>query len=305
VAATAPGVLVAGCLLAACATGPTGSSEAAITSVAPAPEAGGAAVAGAPAGELPRPEHVVVLVFENEDASDVLGSGEAPYLTSLAASGASLADAHGETHPSQPNYLALFSGSTHGVEGDECPVELSGDTLAGQLATAGLSFTGWSEGLPRVGYAGCEAGDYARKHNPWVDFPDLPPSVNQPFSALPADWSQLPTVSIVVPDLCHDMHDCPVAEGDAWAEEHLGGYATWALAHDSLLVVTFDEDSGTEDNQIATVVAGAGVRPGSTSDQRVDHYGLLRTLEEMYGLPPLGAAAEAAPVTGIWAPAGS
>jgi acid phosphatase len=242
---------------------------------------------------------VVVVVFENEDAADIVGAADAPYLTSLAEAGATFTDAHGETHPSQPNYLALFSGSTHGVEDNSCPVELTGPNLAAQLAAAGRSFVGFAEGLPRAGSTVCEAGDYARKHNPWVDFTDLPASVNQPFSAFPRDYTQLPTVAFVVPDLCHDMHDCDVATGDDWAREQLGGYVDWARTHDSLLVVTFDEDSGTDANTIATFAVGPMVVPGPT-DQRIDHYSLLRALEEMYGLPLLGRAADAEPITGIW-----
>jgi acid phosphatase len=293
------------CLLASC-SGDGGSAAGAIpTAAAATGDRGSPPQADATVEGLPRPDHVVVVVFENEDADDVLGSGDAPYLSSLARSGASFSDSRAETHPSQPNYLAMFSGSTQGVEGDECPVELSGDNLASQLQDAGLSFTGWSEGLPKPGYTGCEAGDYARKHNPWVSFGDLPASVNQPFSAMPTDYAQLPTVSFVVPDLCHDMHDCDVSEGDDWTEEHLDPYVRWARDNDSLLIVTFDEDSGTDENRIATIVAGAGVRPSAVSDQRVDHYDLLRTLEDMYGLPPLGEAAGAAPFSGIWEASGT
>jgi acid phosphatase len=241
----------------------------------------------------------VVVVFENKDAGAVVGSTEAPYLDGLAAQGAAFTDAHGVTHPSQPNYLALFSGSTQGVTDDSCPRTFSGPNLAGQLRAAGRSFTGFSEGLPAAGFTGCGAGEYARKHNPWVDFPALPASVNQPLSALPSDLAQLPTVAFVVPDLCSDMHSCPVATGDAWARAHLSGYVAWARTHDSLLVVTFDEDEGTAANHIPTFLVGPMVRPG-TSGQRIDHYALLRTLEDMYGLAPLGSAATAAPLTGIW-----
>jgi hypothetical protein len=282
-------------LLSACTSGPGDKGG--------ATGDGGRGQGTSASGELPRPDHVVVAIFENEDAADVVGSGEAPYLTSLAEAGAELRDAHAETHPSQPNYLALFSGSTHGVEDNDCPVELTGDNLAGQLLAAGLSFVGYSEGLPRAGYTGCESGDYVRKHNPWVNFTDLPASINQPFSAMPEDYAQLPTVSFVIPDLCNDMHDCDVATGDSWAEEHLAPYADWARQHNSLLIVTFDEDSGSgsgsERNHIATIVAGAGVARGS-SDQRIDHYDLLRTIEDMYGLEPLGEAAGAEPLAGIW-----
>jgi len=251
-------------------------------------------------GEIPTPDHVMVVIFENEDAENVLGSPDAPYLTSLAESGVTFTDAHAETHPSQPNYLALFSGSTQGVEDNECPVSLSGPNLAAQLLEAGRTFVGYAEDLPEAGYTGCDAGDYARRHNPWVNFTDLPESVNQPYSALPTDFAQLPTVSFVVPNLCNDMHDCGVAAGDSWASENLSDYATWAQQHNSLLVVTFDEDEDTKDNHIPTFLVGQMITPG-LSDQRIDHYSLLRTMEDMYGLAPLGEAADVKPLTGIWA----
>jgi arylsulfatase A-like enzyme len=286
-------VLGLGLTLAACTTDPAGTAA-----------TGGAPEASPPrtaSGALPRPDHVVVVVFENKGAADISASDDAPYLTALAARGAQFTDAHGEAHPSQPNYLTLFSGSMQGVQDDTCPVHLDGANLGSQLLDAGLTFSGYSEGLPTPGYTGCDNRDYARKHNPWVDFADLPASVNQPFSAFPADYASLPTVSFVVPDLCNDMHDCDVSTGDAWAQRNLGPYVDWATTHNSLLVVTFDEDRGLIANHIATIVAGAGVA-ATTSDQRIDHYDLLRTLEDMYGLEPLGNAAGARPLTGIWQP---
>ena len=98
------------------------SSAAGTTHATGTPSSGGGAEG------LPRPEHVVVAIFENEDLSAIVGAAEAPYLTELAASGANFTDAHGETHPSQPNYLALFSGSTQGVTDDSCPVQLTSET---------------------------------------------------------------------------------------------------------------------------------------------------------------------------------
>jgi acid phosphatase len=245
------------------------------------------------------PDHVMVVVFENEDAKNIVGGPDAPYLTSLAESGATFTNAHGETHPSQPNYLALFSGSTQGVTDDSCPQTFSGPNLAAQLQAAGQTFVGYSEDLPMAGYTGCDAGNYARRHNPWVNFPALPTSVNQPSSAMPADFSNLPTVSFLVPNVCNDMHNCGVAAGDDWARAHLSGYVSWAQQHNSLLVVTFDEDNGSSANHIATFLVGPMVTAGA-SDQQIDHYSLLRTLEDMYGLPPLGQAADAEPLSGIW-----
>jgi phosphatidylinositol-3-phosphatase len=241
----------------------------------------------------------MVVIFENEDAQKIVGGRDAPYLTSLAASGATFTDAHGEAHPSQPNYLALFSGSTQGVTDDSCPLDLSGPNLAAELRSAGRSFVGYSEDLPSAGYTGCRTGHYARKHNPWVNFAGLPGSVNQPWSAIPSDFADLPTVSFVVPNLCNDMHDCGVAAGDRWARQHLPAFVAWAHAHNSLLVVTFDEDNGSSANHIATVLVGPMVA-GGTYDQRIDHYSLLRTLEDMYGLPAIGRAATATPLTGVW-----
>ena len=295
----APAV-VAVSLLAACSSGGSGGTAGPTTasSTATAPVSGSNSSAGAAAG-LPTPDHVLVAVFENKAPGSVTGRADAPYLNALAGLGANFTDAHGEAHPSQPNYLALFSGSTQNVTDDSCPLTFHGPNLAARLQAAGRSFIGYSEDLPSSGYTGCSAGEYARKHNPWVDFPALPPSVNQPLSALPSDFSTLPTVSFVVPNLCNDMHDCPVATGDKWAGQHLAGYATWAMTHNSLLIVTFDEDEGTAANHIATMLVGPMVRAG-TSGQRIDHYSLLRTIEDMYGLPPLGHAAEAQTLQGIW-----
>jgi phosphatidylinositol-3-phosphatase len=253
-----------------------------------------------PSAGIPTPEHVLVVVFENKTAGQVVGSPDAPYLTSLSRSGANFTEMTAETHPSQPNYIALFSGATRGVTDDGCPQLLRGDNLASQLLAAGKTFVGYSEDLPAAGSTVCRAGRYARKHSPWVNFSRLPAEVNQPATALPDDYADLPTVAFLVPNLCHDMHDCDVATGDAWAHDTLSPYVAWAQSHDSLLVVTFDEsESGEAENHIATFMVGPMVSAGDT-DQPVDHYSILRTLEEMYGLDPLAEAAERDPITGIW-----
>ena len=291
-------------LVAGCSSGGSGSGG--VAEVSSGPAASSSASSAAPssssassaAGGVPTPAHVVVAIFENKDADHVQGA--APFLDSLATQGASLTDSHGVAHPSEPNYLALFSGDTQGVTSDACPVTLTGENLATALKLAGKSFVGYAESLPSAGYTGCSSGDYARKHAPWVNYPGLPGSVNQPLSAMPSDYAQLPTVSFVIPNLCDDMHNCSVQTGDTWAQQHLDPYLQWAKTHDSLLIVTFDEDEDTAANHIATYIAGAGVRPGSTYGQRADHYSVLRTIEDMYGLPPLGRAAQATPITGIW-----
>ncbi len=265
------------------------------------PDATGPPVSSVP-GAVPRPDHVLLVVLENKDRSQVIGSPAAPYLTSLAHSGATFVDSRGIAHPSQPNYVALLSGSTHGITDDSCPQDLgAAPNLARALLDAGHTFVTYSESMAGAGFTGCSAADgsYVRKHNPAADFSNIPAGSNRSYAQFPADYAALPTVSLLVPNMCHDMHDCPVSTGDSWASAHLSGYAHWAMTHNSLLIVTFDEDSGTPANRIPTIFAGPMVRPGP-SKQPIDQYNLLRTLEDFFALPPLGRAASAAPITGIW-----
>ncbi|HST46630.1 MAG TPA: alkaline phosphatase family protein [Jatrophihabitans sp.] len=252
---------------------------------------------------VPRPDHVVVVVMENHSNSDVIGNSAAPYINSLAAAGANFTQSYAITHPSEPNYLALFSGSTQGVTDDSCPHTFSTANLGAELIANSLSFTGYSESMPYDGYTGCSSGTYARKHNPWVNFTNVPASSNRTLDAFPSDYSQLPTISFVVPNLDNDMHDGTVAQGDTWLHDHLDGYVQWAMTHNSLLVLTFDEDDNSSGNRIPTVFSGASVQAGNYSE-RIDHYTVLRTLEDAYDLPYAGASASATPITDIWSTSG-
>ncbi|MFL6026161.1 MAG: alkaline phosphatase family protein, partial [Friedmanniella sp.] len=130
---------------------------------APASAAGASTVqapAAAVTSTVPRPDHVVVVVLENKNRAGVVGTAAAPYLNSLAARGANMTQSFGVTHPSQPNYIALFSGDQHGVTSNDCR-DLGGtENLGSQLRAAGLTFTGFSESLPQPGFTGCESGQY-------------------------------------------------------------------------------------------------------------------------------------------------
>jgi arylsulfatase A-like enzyme len=255
------------------------------------------------AGGLPTPDHIVVAVFENHAYSQVMGTSSAPYINSLASDGANLTQSYGETHPSQPNYFALFSGATQGITDDSCytPGFSNAANLASQLIAAGKTWASYNETLPGQGSTTCSSGDYARKHNPWFGFGNVPTSSAYTFAQFPTDYTNLPQVSFVVPDLCSDMHDCSVGTGDTWLKDNLGAYATWAKSHNSLLVVTFDEDNRLSGNRIPTVLYGQPVTPGSSTSTTYNHYDLLRTLEDMHGLGYAGNAASAKDITGIWA----
>jgi phosphatidylinositol-3-phosphatase len=270
---------------------PGGGSPGAVSPGARLP--GGAAV--------PAPAHIVLVVMENHAYGDIIGNPAAPFVNGLARQGALFSRSFAVTHPSEPNYLALFSGSTHGITDDSCPHTFTAPNLAADLAAAAKTFTGYAEGLPAVGSPVCTAGNYARKHVPWVNFANVPASASQPFASFPGSrLAALPAVSWVIPNLCDDMHDCAVATGDSWLRRHLGGYAHWAMTHHSLLIVTWDEDEGSAANHILTIIAGQSVRPG-TYRQRITHYNVLATIEAAYHLHRDGHAATAGPITGIWA----
>lgn len=268
----------------------------------------------------------MIVIDENKSFADILTSGNAPFLTQLTHDGASLTDFHSSHHPSQPNYIDFFAGDTLGVCDDSCPAStFNAPNLGAALASAGFSFAGFAENLPSSpATQRCHKGLYASKHAPWVNFTNVAASASRNFSQFPHDnagFSQLPTVSLVIPNLTNDMHNgsglpTEVKTGDAWLKAHLAAYATWAQTHNSLLIVTWDEDSYTgyhihcpnviqtpaphDPNLIATIIAGAPVQAGATSSTTYSHHDLLRTILDMYGVPPFAGAASAKDITGIW-----
>lgn len=257
---------------------------------------------------LPRPDHIVMVIEENHSYSQIIDSPDAPYINSLATRGAVFTQSFGVTYPSQPNYLALFSGSTQGITDNSCPRTFTTPNLGHALLLAGLTFAGYSEHLPSIGSLICSVGLYARKHNPWSNWQDsvangLPPMVNMPMTGFPSEYSKLPTVSVIVPNQVNDMHDGKdpgaIQTGDQWLQEHLDAYVQWAQQHNSLLIVTWDEDNKNENNRIATLFVGPMVQVGRY-EQRITHYNVLRTIEDLYGLPHAGASADAAPIIQIW-----
>ncbi|GAA4576737.1 alkaline phosphatase family protein [Planotetraspora kaengkrachanensis] len=257
------------------------------------------------AAAVPSPAHVVVVVLENHAYSQIIGSSSAPYINSLKNGGANLTQFYAETHPSQPNYYAMFSGSTQGVTDDSCvkPGFSSAKNLASETIAAGKTWASYNEGLPSQGSTVCSdsGGKYARKHNPWIGFSNVPTSTARTMTQFPTNYDNLPKMSFVVPNLCNDMHDCSVGTGDTWLKNKLGAYATWAKSNNSLLIVTTDEDNKLSGNRIATVVYGAHVIAGSSSSTTYNHYNLLRTLEDMVGSSThAGNAASASDITGIW-----
>jgi acid phosphatase len=252
------------------------------------------------AAALPRPKHVVVIVEENHTLAQVVDGGSAPFITGLARRGALFTDAHGVTHPSLPNYFALFAGLTN-TNGDGCPaagIDPGAPNLGSELLARHMSFAGFAEGLPETGSTVCAAGSYARKHAPWVAFTNVPASDSRPMSELPASYDRLPTLTMLIPDVDDDMHDGSVEAGDDWLRTHLGALLAWADTHDTLVVLTWDEGYDAT-NSIPTIFYGPMVKPGKYAE-RIDHYNVLRTLEDAYGLAHTGRSGAAAPIVDCW-----
>jgi phospholipase C len=293
---------------------------------------------------LPVYDHIVIVVEENKDFDQILGpTSNAPYIKQLATEGALFERMYGAEHYSQGNYFWLFSGSNHNVGFfDRVPTRennpnypFQASNLGSELIRKGLSFKGYVESLPAIGSEAevdppnCRGNAciYARKHVPWISFANVPngttveTSSHLRFADFPSDYSKLPTVAFVIPNLNNDMHNGRPEEsipaGDAWLKRNLDGYYQWAKTHNSLLIVTFDENDDQVgyagltnpfvsinpayppnynqfrldlQNRIVTIFAGAHIKPGTYTEGRgITHVNILRTIEAMYGLPKSGA----------------
>jgi hypothetical protein len=255
------------------------------------------------AGAAPRPvpafRHAVVIVFENKPRSAVLGNRAAPAFNAFARRGAVLSGYRGVTHPSLPNYLALVSGSTHGIRSDCTSCVVKGPSLADALEAKGLTWKTYAEGLPQTGWTGPSRGRYAKKHVPFLYFSRVLANARWRRNVVPLTQfsaRRLPDFALVIPDLCHDMHDCSVAVGDAWLKRFV---PPLLRVEGTAVFVVFDEGLGAG-NGVPALALGPLVRPGSRFAVPMSHYGLLRTIEDGLGLSRLGRSARVGPVTGIW-----
>jgi hypothetical protein len=263
----------------------------------------GRATAAAP---IPAFDHVVVIVFENKETTSVLGNRAAPTFNSYARRYAKLTRYYGATHPSLPNYLALVSGSTQGITTDCTDCVVDAQNLADTIEASGRTWKTYAEGLPAPGFLGGFKGRYAKKHNPFAYFRDIADDPARrarlvPLTRLAPDLraGTLPSFSLVVPDLCHSMHDCSVSVGDAWLRSQVGRFLKLPK---TVVFVVFDEGSTSirGGGHTAALALGTAVRSGSRFTRVTSHYGILRTVEQAWGLPLLGHSAHVAPVTGIW-----
>ena len=258
---------------------------------------------------VPAFTHAYLIVLENRDYGEVVGSPSAPYFNQLIVHYGLATNYHAVAHPSEPNYIALFSGSTQGVA-DDGVHNLNAPNLATQLEVHGRTWRVYAQNVPSGCYTGYSAsggadgpGTYARKHEPAISFTDISGSPARcaniqdlhAFDPAAADFG------LIIPNMCNDMHDCSTAQGDAWLRSfvpRITDSAAWRSG--GVLFITFDEGFG-QGNQVATLVISPTVRAGARSAVPHDHYSLLRTIEDAWGLGCLAHACQANDMREFWA----
>lgn len=250
-----------------------------------------------PAGAWPAIGHIYEIVLENHEVGSIIGNSAAPYINSLAERYGLATNYTAVSHPSLPNYLALWSGSTQGVHDDDVHNFSKGRTLADQIAASGRSWHVAAENVPLGCFTGGSAsggedgsGKYARKHEPAISWTSVSSSPSRcsnitDFTHFRAD---LGNFWFIVPNLCHDMHDCSVATGDQWLKGFLPNIlGSTSYQSDGLILLTFDEGSSDigGGGKVATIVISPKAKTGFASSHSHTHYSLVRTIEALWGMP--------------------
>jgi phosphatidylinositol-3-phosphatase len=297
-AATAVPVTAAVTRTAAVATAAAPAESSTASATAPTPSGPCGRTAAAPAAY----DHVIWIWMENKDSIQVLDASAAPFINSLATSCGSASNYvdHG-IHPSLPNYLAVTSGDTHGVSDDEFPAAhpLPVDNIFRQVRAAGKTARSYEEAMP-VGCALQSTERYAVKHNPAAYYSSATDRAacqtdNVSFDHfLPDLGSDLPAFSLITPDMCNDMHDCPVATGDAWLQDVVTAITTSPTYNEgrTAVFVMFDESEGA--GTMPFVAIAPSISPGTRVDSELSHYSALAFTEDALGITErLGGAANA------------
>ena len=258
--------------------------------------------------QIPHFSHVFIIVMENEAYEQILGNTvDAPYINSLAEQYSVAANYYGIVHPSLPNYIALTAGDTFTITNDCTKCFIDHPNIVDQLEAAGKSWKAYMESMPSPCFVGDSGKLYQQKHNPFIYFDNIrgnPARCNKivPLSQLEADLqaNALPQYVWITPNMCNDIHDCKLSVGDAWLQEWVTKIlASPAWQQNGVLFLTFDESNHSDNSgccqyatggHILTMVISPLSRPGYQSPIEYDHYSLLRTIEQAWGMPLLGKA---------------
>lgn len=267
--------------------------------------------------QVPSAGHVVMVVEENHSFNNVIGSSQMLYLNSLVQNYGLATNYYANTHPSIGNYFMLTTGQVI-TNDDAFTGTVSSNNLVRSLLTAGVSWKTYAESLPWVGYVGGDAYPYVKHHNPFAYFSDVRNSATEknnvvPFSTFGIDLANgtLPRFSFVIPNVNHDMEDCPtgptgctdaqkLAAADSWLKTNIAPLlADPEFQKDGLLIITWDEGSATDTanggGRVATLIIGPKVKQGYRSGAFYQEQSVLRTVLASLGITSnlLGSAATA------------
>ncbi len=259
-------------------------------------------------------QHVFVVLMENHSYSEVWNTSSTPYITQLGNAYARATNYSAITHPSLPNYLDLYGGSNYGITTDCSPsstCHVNAVSLADNLEAKGLTWRAYMESMPSPCYL-TTSGTYAPKHNPFVYFDDIRTDTTRcnshdvPYTDLSSDLASAattPNYVFITPNLCNDMHDCSVSTGDTWLSNNVPPIlnSPACTADKCLLILTWDEDDNSASNHVLTIFAGSGAKTGgATSAALYNHFSMLRTVEDIFGLPTQTSNdASASPMTDL------
>jgi len=226
--------------------------------------------------------------MENRSASQIYDNPDAPFINDvLRPAGETFTNMHAITRPSQPNYLAFYSGSTQGVTDNDSHDFGSTPTLGDQFAAAGLSLV-WEIEDPAVEH-----------HIPTTSFNDsaYERSFDSDWPALLADLENAPEFVAFTPNNDHSMHGGDIDDGDAWLQSNFSSVIDFVKdpANNSLFVLTYDEPDKdvSRTTPIPTVAVGAGIAAGTSDNTNVNLYSLLQDFEQQHNFTLLGNAATA------------
>jgi phosphatidylinositol-3-phosphatase len=274
------------------------------------PVPAGSPFASAAAGGPPVFGHVYLIILENHGYDTVVKGSQMPFLRGLIGKGALATAYQGVGRPSQPNYIALFSGDLQGIDDDKNH-DIDAANLADQLEAKGRSWSVSAENVPGGCFLGATAkggrdgsGTYARKHEPAISFISISRAPQRcarihdmtAFDPAEADFQ------LIVPNLCNDAHDCPLSTADTWLSKLVPRILdSDTFKKDGVLFVTFDEAESRQENHVPLVAVGPSIRAGTTSDAVTTHYSLLRTIEDNWALGCLARSCSAPNLGGLFA----
>jgi len=236
--------------------------------------------------------NILVILLENAKFATAIAD---PNLKAFASSGVLFNNWLAVAHPSQPNYIALTSGSTNGVTSDTSTT-INVQNVVDLLEAKGLTWKSYQENWPGNCFLGTSSSDglYFRKHNPFISYTDIQTNPTRcakivPGTQFATDVSQgtTPTFAFYTPNIKNDGHDTGVAFAGTWLNGFLN--STSAKSHFDVVLVLFDENDNSTPNQVYAAIAGRAVtNVGTTDNTALNHFSLLKTLETNFALGNLG-----------------